>query len=60
MAQKYQGKNIRSSRPAREGDAGWRKGADQVTVVLDDGSEKTVERTEVTGGDQPEQQQPPR
>jgi hypothetical protein len=48
MAQTYQGKNIRSQRPAREGDEGFVKGTDQVTITLDDGSEKTVKRSEVS------------
>jgi hypothetical protein len=50
MAQQstYQGKNVRV-RDAREGDPGFVKGsADQVVVTLDDGTEKTVKRSEVT------------
>jgi hypothetical protein len=43
----YQGKNIRSQRPARDGDPGFQQGADQVVITLDDGSEKTVKRSEV-------------
>lgn len=48
MAQKYQGKNVRSTREAREGDAGFVKNTDQVVVTLDDGTEKTAKRSEVT------------
>jgi hypothetical protein len=49
MAQQstYQGKNVRV-RDAREGDPGFVKGTDQVVVTLDDGTEKTVKRSEVT------------
>jgi hypothetical protein len=54
MAQQYQGKNIRSQREAREGDEGFKQGADQVTITLEDGTEKVVKRSEVTG--QPQQQ----
>jgi hypothetical protein len=48
MAQQYQGKNIRTVRDAREGDPGFAKGTDQVVVTLEDGTEKTVKRSEVT------------
>jgi hypothetical protein len=48
MAQQYQGKNIRTVRDAHEGDPGFQKGTDQVVVTLDDGTEKTVKRSEVT------------
>ena len=44
----YQGKTVRSSRPAREGDAGFVKDSGQVVVTLDDGTEKTVKGSEVT------------
>jgi hypothetical protein len=49
MAQQtqYQGKNVHV-RDAREGDPGFVKGTDQVVVTLDDGTEKTVKRSEVT------------
>jgi hypothetical protein len=43
----YQGKNIRGQRPARDGDPGFQQGSDQVVITLDDGSEKTVKRSEV-------------
>jgi hypothetical protein len=46
--QQYQGKSVRTVRDAREGDTGFVKGTDQVTITLDDGSEKTVKRSEVT------------
>jgi hypothetical protein len=49
MAQQYQGKPIHSQREARDGDPGFTKGSDQVTITLEDGSEKTVKRSEVTG-----------
>lgn len=48
MTQQYQGKNVRSVRDAKEGDAGFTKGQDQVVVTLDDGTEKIVKRTDVT------------
>jgi hypothetical protein len=48
MAKQYQGKPVRNSRPAREGDDGFVKDTDQIVVTLDDGSEKTVNRSEVT------------
>jgi hypothetical protein len=47
MTKKYQGKTVRSSREAREGDQGFVKGTDQVTITFDDGTEKTVKRSEV-------------
>jgi hypothetical protein len=53
MAQQYQGKNIRSQREARDGDEGYVKGGDQVTITLDDGSEKTVKRSEISGAASP-------
>lgn len=48
MAHQYQGKNVDIVRVAQEGDAGWVKGTDQVVIKLDDGSEKTVKRSEVS------------
>lgn len=48
MAQQYQGKNVRSVRAVRESDPGYVKNTDQVVITLDDGSEKTVKRSEVT------------
>lgn len=53
MPQQYQGKNIRSQREARDGDEGFVKGGDQVTVTLDDGTEKTVKRSEISGAAAP-------
>jgi hypothetical protein len=47
MAQQYQGKAVKSQREARDGDEGYVKGTDQVTITLEDGSEKTVKRSEV-------------
>jgi hypothetical protein len=49
MAQthQYQGKNVQV-RDARNGDPGFQQGGDQVVVTLDDGTEKTVKRSEVT------------
>jgi hypothetical protein len=49
MAQQYQGKNVRSVRDAKQGDKDFQEGGDQVVITLDDGSEKTVKRHEVTG-----------
>jgi hypothetical protein len=48
MAKQYQGKPVRSSRPARQGDDGFVKDTDQVVITLDDGTEKTVKSSEVT------------
>jgi hypothetical protein len=48
MAKLYQGKPIRNSRPAREGDDGFVKDTNQVVVTLEDGTEKTVKGGEVT------------
>lgn len=49
QAQKvYQGKPVRSCRDARAGDPDYREGGDQVVVTLQDGTEKTVRRAEVT------------
>ena len=48
MAKTYQGKPIRNSRPAREGDDGFVKDTGQVVVTLEDGTEKTVKGGEVT------------
>lgn len=48
MAKQYQGKNIRSHRPAREGDDEFVKDTGQVVVTLEDGTEKTVKGSEVT------------
>lgn len=55
MAQQYQGKNIKSQREAREGDEGFKQGSDQVTITMEDGTERVVKRSEVTG--QPQQGQ---
>lgn len=46
--QKYQGKNVRNVRDAKQGDAGFQEGQDQVVVTMDDGTEKVVKRNEVT------------
>jgi hypothetical protein len=48
-ARQYQGKNVRSVRDARKGDQSFQEGQDQVVVTMDDGTEKTVKRSEVTG-----------
>jgi hypothetical protein len=48
MAKQYQGKPIRNSRPAREGDDEFVKDTGQVVVTLEDGTEKTVKGSEVT------------
>jgi hypothetical protein len=53
MAQQYQGRNINACRDAREGDPGFQKGGDQVVITQEDGTEKTVKRSEVTGQAQP-------
>lgn len=49
MPQQYQGKNVQSMRDAKQGDSGFQQGQDQVVVTMEDGSEKTVKRSEVTG-----------
>jgi hypothetical protein len=50
MAQTYQGKPVKSVRDAKDGDPGFQKGqVDQVCITLDDGTEKVVKRSEVTG-----------
>lgn len=46
--QQYQGKPVRSCRDARAGDPDYREGGDQVVVTLQDGTERTVRRAEVT------------
>jgi hypothetical protein len=51
MSMQYQGKNVRSLRDAREGDQGFVKDGDQVVITMDDGTEKTVKRREVTGAE---------
>ena len=49
MLQTYQGRPIRSSRPAKKGDEGFKDGdEDQVIVTLQDGSEKCVPKDQVT------------
>jgi hypothetical protein len=48
MAQTYQGKNVKSVRDARDGDEGFVRGTDQVVITQEDGTEKTVKRSEVT------------
>jgi hypothetical protein len=53
VPQQFKGQNIRSQREAREGDEGFVKGTDQVTITLDDGSEKTVKRSEVISAPTP-------
>jgi hypothetical protein len=45
----YQGKPVKSVRDARDGDPGFQKGQDMVCITLEDGTEKVVKRTEVTG-----------
>ena len=47
MAQQYQGKTISTLRDAHDGDPEFQKGADQVVITLEDGSEKTVKRRDV-------------
>lgn len=46
--QQYQGKPVRSLREAKQGDPNFQQGQDQVVITLDDGTEKTVKRSEVT------------
>lgn len=54
MAATYQGKPVTVVRPARKGDQGFAEDTDQVVVKLEDGTEKTVKRTDVQ--DQGQQQ----
>ncbi len=49
MPQQYQGKNVKTIRNARQGDQDYQDGQDQVVVTLDDGTQKTVRRSEVSG-----------
>ncbi len=49
MAQQYQGRPVRQVRDAKQGDPGFQQGQDQVVVTLDDGTEKTCKRSELTG-----------
>ena len=44
--QQYQGKNV-EVRDAHKGDPGFQEGADQVVITLEDGTQKTVKRSEV-------------
>jgi len=50
--QTYQGKPIRSCRPAKDGDEGFDKqqagGEEQVCITLQDGTEKVVPKKEVS------------
>lgn len=46
--QQYQGKEVKNVRDAKQGDQGFQQGQDQVVITLDDGTEKTVRRNEVT------------
>jgi hypothetical protein len=47
MAMQYQKKNVVTIRDAVEGDEGFKAGADQVVVAFEDGTTKTVKRSEV-------------
>jgi len=49
--QQYQGKPVRQMRDAKQGDQGFQQGQDQVVITLDDGTQKTVKRSEVQGGE---------
>jgi hypothetical protein len=44
--QTYQGKNV-EVRDAHKGDPGFVDGTDQVVITLEDGTQKTVKRSEV-------------
>jgi len=48
MTQQYQGKPVKSVRDAKQGDAGFQQGQDQVVITLEDGTQKTVKRSELT------------
>lgn len=62
----YRGKPVTVVRSARKGDEGFDEDTDQVVVKLEDGTEKTVARTDVqdtgqqSGGQQQGKPQPPR
>lgn len=47
MTKTYQGKNVKSQREAHAGDPGFVQNTDQIIITLDDGTEKTVKRSEV-------------
>jgi hypothetical protein len=52
MNQQYQGKPVSNVRDARQGDQGFQENSDQVVVTLQDGTTKTVKRSEVTQAQQ--------
>lgn len=58
--QQFQGKNVKTMRDAKDGDPGYVKGTDQIVITLEDGTEKTVKRKELTEvhGQSQGQQQP--
>lgn len=45
--QQYQGKNVNKMRDAKDGDPGYVKGTDQIVITLEDGTEKTIKRSEL-------------
>jgi hypothetical protein len=52
MNHQFQGKPVSNVRDARQGDQGFQQGGDQVVITLQDGTQKTVKRSEVTQGPQ--------
>jgi hypothetical protein len=44
---KYQSKNVTVLRDAKQGDAGFVAGSDQILIKLEDGSQKVVSRRDV-------------
>lgn len=48
MQQQYQGKPVTVVRDAQQGDQGFDQSQDQVLIRLDNGTEKVVQRGEVT------------
>lgn len=44
----YQSQQVEVVRPAKQGDAGFKAGTEQVVIRLADGTEKTVAKAEVT------------
>jgi hypothetical protein len=46
--QQFEGKPVKKLRDAKAGDPNWMEGTDQVIIALDDGTERTVRRNELT------------
>ena len=46
--QQFDGKLVKKLRDATSADPNWMEGTDQVVITLDDGTERTVRRNELT------------